>query len=49
MNFVKISDLKEGDEFISKRIITEEDIDTFGSLSGDRNPIHFENIYTKNS
>ena len=40
-----IEDLVPGLSRSLVRVITEEDIEAFGALSGDRNPLHFDSDY----
>ena len=40
-----IEDLLPGLSRSLVRVITEEDIEAFGALSGDRNPLHFDSGY----
>lgn len=41
------SSLKIGDSVKMTRVITQKDLDTFSTLSGDHNPIHKENLAHK--
>ncbi|MBD3406583.1 MAG: enoyl-CoA hydratase [Candidatus Lokiarchaeota archaeon] len=47
MKVTKYEDLKIGDDAEVVHTITEEDIETFGKLSGDRNPVHFNEEWAK--
>lgn len=40
-----ILELKIGDSISHKKIITEKDIEMFGSITGDYNPAHFDSDY----
>src|SRR5687768_5366516 len=42
-------DLKVGDSFSTKRIVTDELIRNFAELSGDFNPIHLDEEFAKNT
>jgi 3-hydroxybutyryl-CoA dehydratase len=42
-----IKQMKIGDSRSYKRVITKEDVFTFGKLSEDMNPAHFDEDYTK--
>ena len=47
MQIKKYKDIQVGDEAIYTRTITEKDIELFGKVSGDRNPIHFNEDFAK--
>jgi len=40
-----ISDLKVGDRIVREYRVTEEDLHLFARLSGDFNPVHFDDAY----
>ena len=40
-----LEDLEPGMSRSMQRVVTEADIEAFGALSGDRNPIHFDEDY----
>ncbi len=41
------SEIKVGQKAELKRIVTEDDIEKFAAVSGDRNPIHLDEDYAK--
>ncbi len=47
MKVTKYSDIKLGQSAEVTRTITEDDIQAFGDLSGDYNPIHFDDEWAK--
>jgi 3-hydroxybutyryl-CoA dehydratase len=47
MKVTKYSDLKLGQFAEVEHVITDEDIQTFGKLSGDYNPLHFDEEWAK--
>jgi 3-hydroxybutyryl-CoA dehydratase len=47
MKVTKYSDIKLGQSAEVTRTITEDDIQSFGDLSGDYNPIHFNDEWAK--
>ncbi len=47
MKVTKYSDIKMGQSAEVAHTITEEDIQTFGNLSGDFNPLHFDEEWAK--
>jgi len=47
MKVMKYSDIKMGQSAEIVHTITEEDIQTFGDLSGDYNPVHFNEEWAK--
>ncbi|MHA2188480.1 MAG: MaoC family dehydratase, partial [Candidatus Thorarchaeota archaeon] len=47
MKVAKYSDLSIGQTAQVIHTITEEDIEAFGKLSGDLNPLHFDEEWTK--
>lgn len=47
MKMTKYEDLKMGQSAEMKHTVTEEDIKTFGDLSGDYNPLHFDEDWAK--
>jgi 3-hydroxybutyryl-CoA dehydratase len=47
MEITKYSDIKMGQTAEVVHTITEEDIQTFGELSGDYNPLHFNEEWAK--
>ena len=47
MNITKYSDIKLGQSAEVTRTISEDDIQAFGDLSGDYNPIHFDDEWAK--
>ena len=47
MEFVKYEDIKIGQTAELDHTITSEDIELFGKLSGDYNPVHFDNEWAK--
>lgn len=47
MKVTKYSDIKLGDFAEVEHFITDEDIQTFGRLSGDYNPLHFDEEWAK--
>jgi 3-hydroxybutyryl-CoA dehydratase len=47
MKVTKYSDLKLGQFAEVEHVITEEDIQAFGKLSGDYNPLHFDEEWAK--
>ncbi len=47
MKVSKYSDIKMGQSAEVAHTITEEDIQTFGNLSGDFNPLHFDEEWAK--
>ncbi len=49
MNIKTISDINVGMQASVTRIITEADIISFSEISGDKNPIHLDEEYAKNS
>lgn len=49
MNDYSYDEIKVGQEFEFKRIITGEDINDFAKLTGDFNPLHCDEEYTKNT
>lgn len=44
-----LEDLKPGLAHEMKRVISADDIEQFGELSGDRNPIHFDEEYASST
>ncbi len=40
-----LEDLEQGMSRSMQRVVTDRDIEAFGALSGDRNPIHFDEDY----
>ena len=46
-NCLAIDDIKEGMEYSFNVVVTEEMIDFFADLSGDRSPIHIDNNFAK--
>jgi 3-hydroxybutyryl-CoA dehydratase len=44
-----IEDLTVGQSASYSRTITERDVDLFGEVSGDMNPLHFDEAYAKNT
>ena len=42
-----IEDLKTGMSESLSKTVTERDIELFGEVSGDRNPVHFDETYAK--
>ena len=49
MKVTKFSDIALGQTAEVVHTITEEDIQTFGNLSGDYNPLHFDDEWAKNT
>ena len=49
VNVTKYEDIKVGDSAEVVHTITEEDIITFGKLSGDYNPLHFNEDWAKST
>jgi len=49
MEITKYSDIKMGQTAEVVHTVTEEDIQTFGDLSGDFNPLHFDEDWAKNT
>ncbi len=47
IEMTKYEDLKIGDSASITNTITEDDIETFGDLSGDYNPLHFNEEWAK--
>ncbi|MCF2137706.1 MAG: MaoC family dehydratase [Candidatus Thorarchaeota archaeon] len=47
VKITKYSDLKVGDSAELVHTVTEDDISAFGSLSGDYNPLHFNEEWAK--
>ncbi|MFX1272018.1 MAG: MaoC family dehydratase [Promethearchaeota archaeon] len=47
MEITKYSDIKMGQTAEVTHKVTEEDIQTFGDLSGDYNPLHFDEEWAK--
>jgi len=47
VKMTRYSDLKIGDSAETTHTVTEEDIETFGRLSGDYNPLHFNEEWAK--
>ncbi|MFX1253913.1 MAG: MaoC family dehydratase [Promethearchaeota archaeon] len=47
MKIVKYSEIEIGQSAELIRVITEEDIQKFGELSGDLNPVHFDEDWAK--
>ncbi|MEM4734644.1 MAG: MaoC family dehydratase, partial [Candidatus Thorarchaeota archaeon] len=47
MNVRKYADIKVGEHAEYVHRVTEEDIKTFGRLSGDMNPLHFDEEWAK--
>ncbi len=47
MNVTKYSDIKMGQSAEMTHTVTEDDIKTFGELSGDYNPLHFNEEWAK--
>jgi len=47
MKVTKYSDIKMGQSAEVVHIVTENDIKTFGDLSGDYNPVHFDEEWAK--
>lgn len=47
MKMTKYEDLKMGQSAEVKHTVTEEDIRTFGDVSGDYNPLHFDEEWAK--
>lgn len=47
IEMTKYEDLKIGDSASITHTITEDDIETFGDLSGDYNPLHFNEEWAK--
>jgi len=47
MKVAKYQDIKIGDSAESEHTFTEQDIQTFGDLSGDYNPLHFNDEWAK--
>jgi 3-hydroxybutyryl-CoA dehydratase len=47
MEVTKYSDIKMGQSAEVVHTVTEEDIKTFGDLSGDYNPVHFDEEWAK--
>ncbi|MGQ4872203.1 MAG: MaoC family dehydratase [Candidatus Thorarchaeota archaeon] len=47
VKMTRYSDLKIGDSAEITHTVTEEDIETFGRLSGDYNPLHFNEEWAK--
>jgi 3-hydroxybutyryl-CoA dehydratase len=45
----KYEDIKVGDTAEVIHTITDDDIQSFGKLSGDYNPLHFDNEWAKNT
>jgi 3-hydroxybutyryl-CoA dehydratase len=41
--------LETGAQFVSQKIITEEDIKQFADISGDRNPLHLDAAFASRS
>lgn len=44
---VMLEDLKVGQSSSVTKKVTERDIELFGEVSGDRNPVHFDEAYAK--
>lgn len=44
-----LEDLTEGQSASYSRTVTEADIQKFGEVSGDMNPLHFDETYAKNT
>ena len=42
-----VQGIKEGDSFTITRVFTEQDLKLFGDLSGDYNPVHYDERYAK--
>jgi 3-hydroxybutyryl-CoA dehydratase len=49
MEMTKYSDIKMGQTAEVTHTVTEEDIKVFGDLSGDYNPLHFDEEWAKNT
>ncbi len=49
LNFVPIEDIKIGMTASYSQTITDADIKGFAGISGDRNPVHLDEIYAKES
>ncbi len=47
LKIAKYSDIKLGDTAEVSHTFTEQDIQTFGDLSGDYNPLHFDEEWSK--
>jgi 3-hydroxybutyryl-CoA dehydratase len=47
MELTKYSDIKMGQTAETTHTVTEKDIQTFGDLSGDYNPLHFDEEWAK--
>ncbi|MFW9786139.1 MAG: MaoC family dehydratase [Candidatus Thorarchaeota archaeon] len=47
MEVTKYTDIKMGQSAEVKHKVTEEDIQVFGNLSGDYNPLHFDEAWAK--
>jgi 3-hydroxybutyryl-CoA dehydratase len=46
---VALVQLKVGDQFTSRKLITEEDIRLFADISGDHNPLHLDAAFASGS
>jgi len=54
MNMVKgtgmgMDNLKVGDSASFSKVVCEDDINTFADITGDKNPVHIDDEYAKNS
>ncbi len=47
VNVTKYGDLKIGDKAVVTHLVTDADVKTFGDLSGDYNPLHFNGEWAK--
>lgn len=45
--YLSFKDIKVGQEASFKRTVTEQDIDRFSEITGDYNPLHFDDDYAR--
>lgn len=48
-NLLRFDDIQNGRQQTLSRTITEADVDAFGHLSGDLNPLHMDNAFAANT
>lgn len=46
---ITLNGLQVGDEAFDEKTITQEDVQTFASVTGDRNPVHLDEDYAKDT